>query len=484
MRATSRSGQIFSRIVLPLILFVIVVAGVAWVIQYIPNIRNKPATDVPVAQNLVKFQFETGVWPEEKDGVKIKDYLEEFEPGHEGHFDFPFENTSGKEIETGLEKSSCTCTEVKIALIPSGGSSEGDTSKLSWNVMIRAVKPGEKAQLPEEKVLIPVGGRGIVRLGWKAKAGENSYGVNRLAAKLWFNPKGMPQSRQVQELQVAISIVLPVQFLPEKIEVPSFSGTHKDSFIGWSATRDLNAVVGADKVPAIAIDKKYVAPGFEFTITPLTKPQLAEFQKDLVEKRVPPILSRVKSAVKIDVSVLEKKNDPNVRLGEFKTFVPVLLAEDSRQVQYPHVPTVSGVRDSSIQLDYKDGTLKWTIRLGSFRSRDGAPSRKYTIMDRSDSMLTLVSSPANVNVKLHDGKEDGWKLEIQVPPDVDHFPPADNTISVHSQPRQFYFADVAAVLGTGTNFGQLDALPTLASLANFGFGAQLTGFTVLGEAVK
>src|SRR5437870_1733415 len=87
----TRSARAMLRYVLPGILFVFVVGAIAWITQFMPNWRVK--TDTQPAANtsgaMIKFTFNRAVWDPDDDK-----YALEMEPGQDGHFDFPFENTS------------------------------------------------------------------------------------------------------------------------------------------------------------------------------------------------------------------------------------------------------------------------------------------------------------------------------------------------------------------------------------------------------
>ena len=105
-----RSGEVFSRVVLPLVLFVAVVGGIAWVTQYLPNGPRSPRSveETPNAEPLLKFSTEQALF--DKDDP---DYGQEIETNEEGHYDFAFENISGKELELGLQFKNCGCTQVE-----------------------------------------------------------------------------------------------------------------------------------------------------------------------------------------------------------------------------------------------------------------------------------------------------------------------------------------------------------------------------------
>jgi hypothetical protein len=470
MQATPRSGQVFSRIVVPLVLFILVVGGVAWVIQYLPSNVN-PRPDSSSAQKLVKFMFDHGVAD-----ANDREYLAEYEPGQEGKYDFPMENIAGQELEAGLDTVGCTCSEVKIALIPPG-SADIDVSKLTWIPLKSSGKSGEK-QPEVTNVLIPVEGRAIVRLGWKAK---NDLGTPNLRARLWFQPRGMQQSRQHQQLSNPIRVVPPLQFLPGKLEIEPFQEKGSGHFLCWSSTRDLTSAPG-DMVKHLDIDREGVDPGFEFTITPLTGDKLKEFKDELAKTK---ILSRPKSAVRIDVNVYEKRNNAYLDQGHFSTLVPLLL-DGEKYVRggpgvYGYIPS-----DVRIVPFEREGRIK----LGTFDRRLGYQDKPpfEVQLDPRLTMLTVIAAPTNVNVKLHRNNEGKgrWLLTISVPPNTNHFPPVENILVLRTQPIEHYVANIVSMVGnTAADDGSLPSVANFSGvITSWGAGVRQVRIPVLGEAVS
>jgi hypothetical protein len=115
------------RYVLPLVLLVAVIGGVAWVAQYLPSIvkNRKPPPPPEPMKVLLSFPRYIAQWSAEAvvessdDPMKKESYTErEFEPNEEGHYDFPFKNVAGKDVEVTHYLSTCDCTSVRVCAVP------------------------------------------------------------------------------------------------------------------------------------------------------------------------------------------------------------------------------------------------------------------------------------------------------------------------------------------------------------------------------
>src|SRR5262245_26962188 len=109
-----RPGQVFSRFIFPLILFLAVIGAIAWVTQYMRVGRTKakadgakpgPETAAPAAALLqfdhaIDAYHAAAIWD-----PKDPTYIKEFERGQDGHYDFPFRNVSDQPVQIGLQDS-------------------------------------------------------------------------------------------------------------------------------------------------------------------------------------------------------------------------------------------------------------------------------------------------------------------------------------------------------------------------------------------
>src|SRR5436305_10887958 len=91
-----RTG-IFTRYLIPLVLLVAIIGGIAWLAQYLPR-WTRPAPKPPVDQietRIVTFSRPLVRWvktesadPDKKDTIVVKDV----EKGKDGYYDFLFKN--------------------------------------------------------------------------------------------------------------------------------------------------------------------------------------------------------------------------------------------------------------------------------------------------------------------------------------------------------------------------------------------------------
>ncbi len=117
------------RYALALALLVAAIGGIAWIAQFLPS-WNKPKPNVPTpvaATPLLEFPRWIAQWDNQKPSENADDPLaakkevnlpKEFEFGTEGHYDFPFKNISGKEVEVVQYVSDCDCTSVRVCALP------------------------------------------------------------------------------------------------------------------------------------------------------------------------------------------------------------------------------------------------------------------------------------------------------------------------------------------------------------------------------
>src|SRR5439155_22305834 len=107
-------GVAMSRYVLPSILFVLIVGAIAWITQFMPNWRSAgTSTTVESSEKaVIAFPLTKAKWDKNDE-----DYALELETGAEGHFDFPFENTTDQLAEMGLRRTSCDCTSLEVTIV-------------------------------------------------------------------------------------------------------------------------------------------------------------------------------------------------------------------------------------------------------------------------------------------------------------------------------------------------------------------------------
>ena len=158
------------RYALALTLLVAAIGGIAWVAQFLPSWNKKkerPGPPPPVAA-LLNFPRTVAQWdnkkPEDEESgdplqAKEKHVPKEFEFGAEGHYDFPFKNISGEEVELVQFLSDCDCTNVQVCAVPMAEWTKlaeqqrlkpGDpltyTSKPAWQELQNSRQQAAKAQ--------------------------------------------------------------------------------------------------------------------------------------------------------------------------------------------------------------------------------------------------------------------------------------------------------------------------------------------------
>src|SRR5262245_42421849 len=159
-------SKVFTRLVLPLVLLIIVIGGIAYVVQ---NLR-RPKGDGPVqppgdpTADLITYTSHSGksapANPNDKEKNQVSalwdpkhpGFAAEVERGTSGRYHFRLENKSGATAELGLEWPSCDCAGVDIAFLTAAqlAAIEGDRdheafeqvlpNDLSWQSLERDKK--------------------------------------------------------------------------------------------------------------------------------------------------------------------------------------------------------------------------------------------------------------------------------------------------------------------------------------------------------
>ena len=279
------------RDVLPLVLLVAVIGGVAWVAQYLPSIvkNRKAPTPPPEMKVLLSFPRYIAQWNAQAvvennndDPMKKENYTErEFEPNEEGHYDFPFKNVAGKDVEVTHYLSTCDCTSVRV-----GAVSLAEFEKL---VEEQKKNPGEPltysaeptwldlqndrshANDPNQKRILTVkaGEAGVVRLRWTAK--KNVGQTLKVSPQVFFRPADAPDM-QWQGLAVPVRVGAPSRFTPSRVNVGLLAPgakPYKAELDAWSSTRE-KFDLKLTTLPA--------SPFFEIQTKPLSTKECADLE--------------------------------------------------------------------------------------------------------------------------------------------------------------------------------------------------------------
>jgi hypothetical protein len=403
--------NMMTRVVLPLIIFFVAVACVAWVVQQLPGRGAKtPAKGGDgrdVRDALVFLGGEVARWD-----PKDEKYVAEFELGQSGHYDFPFENSSDGELDFGVAKTSCVCSKVLVCRFRDKQreeyqASRSDTSRakvvddgLEWIKM-------EVDKDMKRSISVPARGTGLVRVFWEGRKSEPEKMA--LDATVWNRAAGTGRDRSFKMLRVDVVYVRPVIFDNDKIELGTLGpqDNTSTSFLCWSVTRDLD-VKPASKDKCILVD-----------VTPLDNDQRQKLQTDFKNSG---FHTRIRCAFRIKVTLHEQRDGKQLDMGLFKEEIPLAITSDGQRldksVPLPnlrasvrgdvHVPVM---QDEGGRIDFK-----------LFRAKDGT-RRKLAVFAPRGAKLTFVrGEPAllDLDVTLKElepaGSQGRWEMDVTIPP--------------------------------------------------------------------
>lgn len=389
-----------------IVLFFLVIGGIAWVVQFLPNYRtNKPRGD---DREVLRFAE-----------VKAND-VQEIEQGPDGyaqgHYDYAFDNVWAGDAQMGLRYSSCDCSQVKFALLST-------EQWQRWEKQDERRKQGDKeaffssSDLPWTPLTVnefkgidvPEQARGLVRVSWKTPKGAGQR--LRLRVEIWAQPKQKVSERHIVSLETPTVVVLPLIFAASKISLNTLAGggSVADDVVCWSTTRkqlDLQ-VVNDD-------------PLCLWKLKPLNDSDCRRLEEKLSKEGG----TRILSAYRLSLIVFEEKGGKQRDQGPF--FLKPTLTLGGQALDNG-LPLFIGKVQGEVDISGVDEHGK--IQLGSFRIKEGA-KQHLVIRTEPDVDLGLESHrPSFLTVKLRiDSKESTarqrkWVLEVAVPPDQDRTGP-------------------------------------------------------------
>ena len=412
------------RYVLPSVLFVLMVGAIAWVTQFMPNWRadNKKAVPVgPAGAAALKFSLVRALWDPEDE-----DYALETEKGKDGHFDFPFENTSYQPAELGLKKRSCDCSYLEVCIVPpveweryrqeiAKSPVTAKSGDWAWEKIVDSETKGYE---------VPAGAKGLVRVTWHGRKAPGSR--LQLTADMWHQPPGQVGQRRFEKLEVPILMAAPVQFLPTRINIGTIAARESGvaDFTLWSATRSTLDFTGADSKDPLFT--------YEF------KPFSPEERRDLEKKLRRPAAAdkkgentRVRAAYRFQVTVQEQASGKQLDQGPFHHDVTFLLDED----KVPG-PQVSGMVSGDVIVGNTEERGKVDLKI--FRAKQGT-TRTVALWANDKIILEPEShTPARLQVHVKKAEKNGtnvkWLLEVTVPPNSHYGPfPEESVIILRIQ---------------------------------------------------
>lgn len=412
-----------SRYVVSLIVLLVIVGGIAWLVQYLPSSDKKPTPSAPrPIKKLLDFPETLARWrdpskQDSPDAIKEVAY-KECEFNSKGHYDFLFKNAFDEDIEIVFFWKDCDCTNLRAAELP-----RDDYERLNklqrekpseplpyaqepaW-VELHGIARGDAATPPKEKILrVKVGEAGVIRVAWVAK---KAPGLDlKLAPLVWFQPIGDVVRREGMPLFVPVRIRPPLEFLPTRASAGLLTpGTSsKVEFRAWSATRD-----------SLDLDLITVPPDplFAVNVRRLTKEQCAALETQLAVAKLD---TRVRSACAITVTVQESNKDgKKLDQGSFYQKLHVKLDGVLE-------PELSGLEITGrIKGDIEIGGTSdmGKIRFAPFDAKYGASKSVYLSADAKIQLEKHSQKPDWIDVALkRETKEpsDGrhlWLLEVTV----------------------------------------------------------------------
>lgn len=414
-----------SRYIVAVVLLIAVIAGIAWVAQYLPSVR--PAKDKPnpsPEKTLLTFTPRMAVWTNEAEkkgdnDTKGGDPFKEVEWGETGHYDFLFKNDSGSDVDILGYSSNCACTSVKASLI-----SADEFTKVSKH---QSDKPGDPLPFASEpswhelskdlatakSLRVKKGEAGVVRVAWNANKAPGQ--LLDVKPAVLFTPAGDPSRREGRILPVPIMIRPALYFSPQLLHVgvldpkANVMMTKKEMY-AWSSTRDkLNlklATAGSD-------------PLFVIETTPLSKQECQDLETELRAKEKDS-LAHVRSGVRVTVTVHhEKEKGQQLDQGSFYRKLAVYLDDQRVEMEGPEL---IGRVEGDIVIGGADDLGK--IRLKAFEKAHGTIKTIELSAPENLELKTYDAQPSWVQVSLTEDKKNRppkkriWKLEVSIPPDT------------------------------------------------------------------
>jgi len=414
------AGGAFSRIVLPLLLFVVIIGGIAWVTQYMPGRKTIDPVAVPqkMDEMLVRFDEITSVWDKND-----KNYIAEIERSEGGHFDFPFENGTDEKLLLGTYNISCLCSDVKAAILPAGASKD-DLTRLDW----KSLEVSDRFD-PKKTIPVPAKARGVVRVTWKG--GKLNEALSRIYARLWMQPELRPNAKQGQALETIVRIVPPVMFEPQLVRIGELGarGVFRTDIDFWSATRpQVDLLVQSDADDGL----------IDVQVRPLSREEQAQVQAKVKST----YNTRIKCAWRAEVTVHEQKGQRQLPQGPFRR--QLLVTVDGEKLDVG--PLLSGAVPGEVRVgSSNDGGM---VKLDRFPARSGIKKRTTLWTDKAVGLEVDGHRPAYLKVQFTENLKETtsnqrrWDLDVEVPPNSPIGPmPEDAVIILKTQsasPRQIH----------------------------------------------
>lgn len=401
-----------TRFVVPLVLLLAIIGGIAWVVQNMPSWRGKtaPPKNVNVEAllritHLNKEGTYYGVWEREPGAKQTMPYSREFERGADGRYYFHCENALDEPVELSLTFKSCDCAQLFGAVV----------SNEEGNTLGRALveKPGEEitenpawswhdfGKVGGPSMTLPPRSHALLRFSWHNRRGPGES----LNLKVHIAAQ-TPWKRQEYGLIVLAASAAPVRVQQDRVNVGNIApdGKGKAEFDLWSPTRDQLelALYETGKDPLFTVDAK-----------PLDQAGRAALQEKLAGDN---ITTRVRAGWHVTVWIDEKRDGRQMPLGHFFRTIEVKPAGVADEI--PPL-RITGYVKGDVDVGGVDDLGK--IDLKSFKATLGREKNIYVWANRDTELELEAVNPAAIQVKLSKSKDppgakQKWILNVVVPP--------------------------------------------------------------------
>ena len=413
--------------ILPLGLFIVGIAAIAFIVQNLPSWRTavRPSAPPPApttpGQALLTFPEAVALWyPGEE---AFKDYYLEIEQGQNGYYDFPFYNESKTPAELSLQGTSCDCSKVKACVLAPAEikAHKERQALLDWRGREPTVGNGydwkDLSAQSSTSVLVPPGQGGLVRLLWsnRKQPGEALH----LTLTMWSQPEGVVKDRLTHPLQTLVVVRNPVSFYPDRVNVGPLvpQSTTRKEFWCWTSTRDtLEVMLNTDKL----------SPCFAYDLHPLNPDEVKSFQEKLLAEGIP---TKVKAACKVAVEIAEQRDGGQLDMGPLHHQAALQIWADGEKLDVP-TPVVEGWVRSDVRVGGSGD--RDVINLGSFRTGSGTKKDAVLFTDKGTQLKYLGHEPPFLQVKLKHkeqvASENIWDLKVTVPADAQEGPLPEGSV--------------------------------------------------------
>lgn len=401
------------KILLPLILFVGLIGGVAFITQNLSNwrapVNKRPETKPDASETVTPFVRldPAKIWYDPQYGhfkswwdPADRSYFQEVERDLPGHFDFHIDGNVDHPIEVGLQGTSCDCAHVEsVAFTPEAWESAKTSGADAW-----AWKKMQKSE--DHGLKVPTKGHAVLRINWSGRK-EPGQKLN-LVITFWVTSKESNKPKQGFIVAVPTTIVTPVMFVPERINVGGLIEKAQGQFYIYSATR-----------PNLEVALKNVEndPLVSAQLVPLSDEECKELQDRLNDpaEKSNARNTRVKKGYKLDVTLFEQKGGMLLDQGHFQKRIPLLVDGEDNDG-----PTLQGYLRGDLDVGSVEDQGK--VQLKTFAASEGIDR---VIAIRGEPKLTLeiesidpafLEAKLTPNVKESTAGRGRWDLRVIIPP--------------------------------------------------------------------